>query len=179
MLGGGWIQDTDFFLFGNTGRVFVNGCLHGICWRDGSNVIIAFNLSDEVAREVPQPAWYCGIGSKIGSYRVAVLGGCLCLVHKQANDFWKMKEYGVRESWTEFKIRSRLFNPRLLCLLAEDEILLNTTPVKGLNQLVVYNLQKDTVRDMVVCGIPDEFSFGETYVESLISPYHGGGIGRQ
>ncbi|XP_058202752.1 F-box/kelch-repeat protein At3g06240-like [Rhododendron vialii] len=173
------IQDTNFYLKAFTGRVFVNGCLHGICWRDGSNVIVAFNLSDEVAREVPQPAWYCGIGSEIMSYRVAVLGGCLCLVDKRVTDLWKMKEYGVQESWTEFKIRSGLFKAQWLGLLAEDEFLLKTTPGRGLEQWVVYNSQKDTVRNMVVRGIPDVFSFQGSYVESLISPHLGGGIGRQ
>ncbi|XP_058202753.1 F-box/kelch-repeat protein At3g06240-like [Rhododendron vialii] len=174
------IQDADFSLKACSGRVFVNGCLHGICWRDGCNGIVAFDLSDEVVREVPQPAWYCGFGSEIASYWVAVLGGCLCLVDNRAPEFWKMKEYGVRESWTEFKkIRSGLFKAWLVCLLAEDEFLLKTTLGRGLKQWVVYNSQKDTVRNMVVWGMPDEFSFQGNYVESLISPHHGGGIGRQ
>ncbi|XP_058198440.1 F-box/kelch-repeat protein At3g06240-like [Rhododendron vialii] len=168
------IQDVDFSLKESSGRVFVNGCLHGICWRDSCHRIVAFDLSDEVVREVPQPPWYCGIGSEIASYWVAVLGGCLCLVDKRAPEFWKMKEYGVRESWTEFKIRSGLFKAHLLCLLADDEFLLRTTPGRGLKQWVVYNQQKNTVRNMVVCGIPDQFSFQDTYVESLISPHHGG-----
>ncbi|XP_058202751.1 F-box/kelch-repeat protein At3g06240-like [Rhododendron vialii] len=168
------IQDTDFYLEAYSGRVFVNGCLHGICWRDGCNGIVAFDLSDEVVREVPQPPWYCGIGSEISSYWVAVLGGCLCLVDKRAPEFWKMKEYGVRESWTEFKIRSGLFKAHLLCLLADDEFLLRTTPGRGLKQWVVYNQQKNTARNIMVCGIPDQFSFQGTYVESLISPHHGG-----
>ncbi|XP_058198416.1 F-box/kelch-repeat protein At3g06240-like [Rhododendron vialii] len=166
------IQDTNFTYVGSTGRVFVNGCLHGICWRDGSHVIVAFDLSNEVVREVPQPALY--IGSDVTLYSVAVLGGCLCLVHKHASEFWKMEEYGVRESWTKFKIRSRS-----LFLLGEDEFLVNTTPGRRPKQLVVYNSREDTMRNMEVCGIQEVFFFEGTYVESLISPHHGGGIGRQ
>ncbi|KAI7991118.1 hypothetical protein LOK49_LG12G02751 [Camellia lanceoleosa] len=45
--------------------------------------------------------------------------------------------------------------------------------------LVVYNSKDETSRDMVVCGIPGSFTFGGTYVESLISPERIHGIGRQ
>ncbi|XP_058202731.1 F-box/kelch-repeat protein At3g06240-like [Rhododendron vialii] len=160
---------------GNNGGVFLKGCIHGLCWRVGS--IVAFYLSDEVFREVPTPASFRQ--GKICSYDVAVFGGCLCLVKKGKTEVWMMMEYGVRESWTEFTIHSGFRMARLLCLLAEDEFLLSTYGERGLNQLVVYNQQKDTARDMVVCDIPPRFSFEGTYAESLISPHHGRGNGGQ
>ncbi|XP_058201072.1 F-box/kelch-repeat protein At3g06240-like [Rhododendron vialii] len=170
------ITGIDYRPMGNSGGVFFKGCIHGLCLRACSQVIFAFDLSDEVFREVPLPASFSGC--KISLYDVAVFGGSLCLVSRQETKVWMMKEYGVRESWTEFTVSSGLRTANLLCLLAEDEFLLRTTKEK-LKQLVVYNQKKGMARDMVVCSIPPRFSFEGTYVESLISPHHGRGNGRQ
>ncbi|KAI8567202.1 hypothetical protein RHMOL_Rhmol02G0102300 [Rhododendron molle] len=117
------ITYIDYHPMGNSGGVSFKGCIHGLCLRAGSQVIVAFDLSDEVFREVPLPASFSGC--KISLYDVAVYGGCLCLVSRRETK------------------------------------------------------KKGTARDMVVCGIPPRFSFEGTYGESLISPHHGRGNGRQ
>lgn len=177
-----WRRSEDFqyrSLVGNSGGVFLNGCLHYLCRNgNGSKRIIAFDLLGEIFKEVPLPTSlgrcesghydYCG---------VVVLGGSLCLVGGRGNKVYMMKEYGVRESWTKFTMCSGLSVFDVVGMLAEDEFLLFDT--YGEKNLVVYNPQKFTERNIVICEIPSKFRYGGTYVESLVSPFHAGGIGRK
>ncbi|XP_058201550.1 F-box/kelch-repeat protein At3g06240-like [Rhododendron vialii] len=178
------IQDTNYILVGNSCGVFLNGCLHCLCWRAGSKVIVAFDLSGEIFKEVPLPTSF-GTYTVL-NYHVAVVGGCLCLVDQRSHrtQFWMMKEYEVRESWLKFTFDiCDMSRVKVLCLLPEDNFLLKTkgfikfekrnTEGNGV-KLIVYNSKKETQRDMVVHGLPTEFMFGSTYVESLVSPNHGG-----
>lgn len=139
----------------------------------GSHVVAAFDLSNEIFREVQLPAslddydFVC--------HQIEVLAGCLCSVVQTSgyrSEIWMM-EYGVRESWTKHTI-DPLVASQVWMMLAEDEFLLKTkgTTAKWLygEKLVVYNPEKNTLRDMVVHGIPSMFRYGATYVESLISP---------
>ncbi|KAI5334089.1 PREDICTED: F-box/kelch-repeat [Prunus dulcis] len=90
--------------------VLLNGALHWLLMdRVGvehrSSVIISFNLAEENVREIRLPL--ASIDTR--DYIVGAFRDCLCLIHSGAdggmhNEFWIMKEYGVRESWT--KIRS-------------------------------------------------------------------------
>ncbi|XP_058202744.1 F-box/kelch-repeat protein At3g06240-like [Rhododendron vialii] len=173
------IQDShDYVLQKTSCGVFVNGRLHFVCRRNESCVIVAFDLSEESFRELQLPVLFGANDSLY--YRLAVLGGCLCLVDERSRktEFWMMKDYGVRESWLKFTIgMPEMSTVDLLCMLAEDEFLLKNWFCT--EKLVVYSLKKETLRDMVVRGFPTKFRFGSTYVESLVSPNHGGGIERQ
>ncbi|XP_058198239.1 F-box/kelch-repeat protein At3g06240-like [Rhododendron vialii] len=164
------------------GGVFLNGCLHWLCWRTGSYAICAFNLLDQIFREVPMPASLCG-GCRILRFFVEVVGGFLYLVKRRAScksEVWKMEEYGVGESWTKLTIDLPTGTPSLclLCHLAEDKLLFDNSRWHG-EKLVVYDPKKETLRDVVVAGIPSEFTVGRAYVESLVSPILRRGIGRQ
>lgn len=186
------IQDTNYFLWTISCGVFFNGCIHFLCWKStGSFLIVAFNLSDEIFREVPLPASFCELEAL--DYRVAVFGGCLCLVddlclvdepsyyRNKTSEFWMMKEYGVSESWTKLPID--MPGVELLCLLTEDEYMLKTKDKRldGVfgGKVVVYNIKNETLSSMVVHGFPKELKFGSTYVESLVCPNPEGGIQRQ
>lgn len=85
-----------------------------------------------------------------------VLGGCLCLVASPNNgiEVWMMK-YGVRELWTKFTLVNHGMDILyVLCLLAEDEIVLRTRRIVEDGdgemildeydrvKLVVYNFKK-------------------------------------
>ncbi|XP_058198396.1 F-box/kelch-repeat protein At3g06240-like isoform X1 [Rhododendron vialii] len=181
------IQDSHYHPLRCPSGVYFNERLHWLCKRsggsEGSLVIVAFDLSDEIFWKVQLPTLFSY--SKILYHHMAVLGGCLCVIvclPSFFNEVWMMKEYGVRESWTKFTINTKMLLVDFLCFLAEDEILLKTEGYvrEEVNQdkLVVYNLKKKTLRDMVVHGIPLNCEYGCTYVESLVSPNHGGGIGR-
>lgn len=146
------IQGIHYIPWRKSFWVFFNGCLHGICRRNGNGsiVIVAFDLSDEIFREVPRPPM------SLIFYRLEVIAGCLCLVNWYSGsepEFWMMKEYGVQKSWTRFPIHPGIE----FFVWTNDHIL---------QKVVLYDLEKEGLRDMVVCG------FG-AYVESLISPHHG------
>lgn len=156
---------------GHFGGVFLNGCLHYLCRTgNGSTRITAFDLSGEIFKEVP-------LGRCSEYDRVVVLGGSLSLVDGQGSKVCMMKEYGARESWTKFTMCPGWYKFDVVCMLAEDEFVL--FDADGERHLTVYNPQKFTEMDIEICDIPTKFNYGGTYIESLISPSHVGGIGRQ
>lgn len=70
------------------------GCLHRLFLKDGptgsSDVIVAFNWSDEIFKEMPLPA-LLRIKYKLlylFHYRLEVVRGCLGLVNRKA---WKLE----------------------------------------------------------------------------------------
>lgn len=86
-----------------------------------------------------------------------------------------------RESWTSFTINLPTGTRSLgfLCWLAQDKCLFDTNGGRCREKLVMYDPGKQTLRDLVVAGILGAFTFEGSYVESLVSPNHGGGLGRQ
>ncbi|KAL7220572.1 hypothetical protein ACSBR2_013452 [Camellia fascicularis] len=155
--------------------VYLNGCVHWLAQRgsDYFSVIVAFDLGNETFREFLPPPFVNN--AELPCFYPAVLGGYLCL--PDFTDVWVMKEYGKKESWTKFTIGKPddISRIELVGLLEDSEFLLS----RDKEQLVVYNLKGKTWRDMVVCGIPDSFTSGGTYVESLISPERVHRIGRE
>lgn len=182
------IQDGHFMVVDAISGIYFNGCIHWLCRKAGSFLIVAFDLTDEIFREVPSPASI--VDEEITLYQVMIVGDCLGLVstlHRSEKEVWMMKEYGVRESWTKI-----LFNPHgmyiwgMLGLLEEDEFVLiiheNILQRFTKDKLVVYNTKKGTLKDIVICGTPAEFHVLCTYVENLVSPnqwIHAGGTGKQ
>ncbi|KAI8558166.1 hypothetical protein RHMOL_Rhmol04G0068400 [Rhododendron molle] len=81
---------------------FVNGALH----RVGSspvNVILSFDVGDEVFRVIPFPDQF-GRDQR-GFCSLKILGGCLLIVNCSSfgnpAEIWVMLDYGVQESWTK------------------------------------------------------------------------------
>ncbi|KAI8567027.1 hypothetical protein RHMOL_Rhmol02G0089700 [Rhododendron molle] len=182
------IQVSHKYLEPQTG-VYLNDRLHWLCRYNDMNGI-AFDLSDQVFREIQLPDY------ELECARLVVLRGCLCLVCFLDNDegaeVWMMNKYGVTESWTKFRIATPvMYIHRVLYLSAQDEfvlsVLIRITGEDGEivgdesneNQLVLYNLKKETARVMIVPGIPSGFAFVGNSVETLLSPNHGGQIMRQ
>ncbi|KAL0414710.1 UNVERIFIED_CONTAM: F-box protein CPR1 [Sesamum radiatum] len=150
--------------------VFLNGAIH---WLARSrkpgfpSVISAFNLAQEVFVEIPAPG---GVDVQMFVlHKLAVLGGCLCLIdarEKWRMDVWTMKEYGLRESWTKFSIDYEWDLVKPLCLIGDEEVVL----VTQFHKLVVYNLREGTFRDMIVDGAPAVAMDGCAFMGSLVSP---------
>ncbi|PIA34625.1 hypothetical protein AQUCO_03700130v1 [Aquilegia coerulea] len=80
----------------------VNGALHWFATRPGTlkrDVIVSFDLKDEVFREIPQPK---DINFK-HKRKVREMSGLLCMpsfAYRYLH-IWVLKEYGVPESWTK------------------------------------------------------------------------------
>ncbi|KAI8567241.1 hypothetical protein RHMOL_Rhmol02G0105700 [Rhododendron molle] len=140
---------------------------------DGSYVFVAFDLSDEIFKEVQLPTSLSNY--EILYHHMVVLRGCLCVIVcplSYRNEVWMIKEYWVSESWTKSTINPRMVLVNLLKIRGEVLELVYQ------DKLVVYNPKKKTLRDLVVPGILPKCQHGVTYVKSLVSPNHGGGIGR-
>ncbi|KAL3812865.1 hypothetical protein ACJIZ3_014133 [Penstemon smallii] len=148
---------------------FVNGAIHWLASSRESgyrSVIAGFDLANEVFYEIPPPNDVDL--ARFVFYKLVVLGGCLCLVNNTKSEFWMMKEYGLVESWTNFKIdvdcEWDIVKP--LCFIGDEEVML----INEGDSLVVYSIKDRTMKDMVFGGIPSMFIDGGTFVESLVSP---------
>ncbi|XP_058202314.1 F-box/kelch-repeat protein At3g06240-like [Rhododendron vialii] len=182
------IQVSHNWLEPQTG-VYLNDRLHWLCWYNLMNAI-AFDLSDQVFREIQLPDY------ELDSECLVVLRGCLCLVCfsvcDDGTEVWMMNKYGVTESWTKFRIADpMMYIDGVLYLSAKDEFVLRVL-IKIIEedgeiivdeskekQLVLYNPEKETVRVMIVPGIPTGFAILGNTVDTLLSPNHGGQIMRQ
>ncbi|GMJ08343.1 hypothetical protein like AT3G06240 [Hibiscus trionum] len=149
--------------------VLLNGAIHWMtCYGDGADlkcVVAAFSLEKEVFLEMLAP----NIVKYSFEFVLGVLNGCLCVLHnhhQMHDDFWVMTEYGVGESWTKLTLSLSYNCMKPLCLVQNGEALLQ---VDG--KLLLYNLENDSYRYLVVDGIPAEDGFdANTYLETLVSP---------
>lgn len=149
---------------------FLNGALHWLASSKStgySSVITAFNLADEVFKELPPPASLDK--NKFVFNRLVVLEGCLCIVDDHFHDHidvWVMKEYGDGESWTKFTIKGLgCDDAKPLCPIGDKEYV-----VLDDNYLMVHNLEEQTTGLAVIDGPSAEFEDGVTFRESLVSP---------
>lgn len=148
--------------------VFLNGAIHWLAYTDsGDHSVIAFDLTCEKFNPVPIPR------GEFASFKLVDLGGCLAMVVKQTFhqiDFCIMQEYGIGESWTKFSVTTPnyFFFNEVVCLLGDDNVVLNVKEQK----LVVHNLTENTRRDMVVAGIGGQLRDLIGFSESLVSPIY-------
>ncbi|XP_004298481.1 PREDICTED: F-box/kelch-repeat protein At3g06240-like [Fragaria vesca subsp. vesca] len=90
--------------------IVVNGGVHWLLRRvadESMLMILSFTLAEDKFRIIPLPS---SIGST-GSIKLGVFRDWLCITFSSAstevktyNEFWVMKEYGVRESWTRMRV---------------------------------------------------------------------------
>ncbi|XVF26660.1 hypothetical protein REPUB_Repub14bG0036700 [Reevesia pubescens] len=163
---------------------YVNGSLHWVGDEIGEyfggKLIFALDLGAEKYYEVPE----CDIDVKDFGYKnVGELGGCLCVFRDGSTGYvednvvlWVMKEYGVKESWTELVYLSRdewerltlmnIFHTRAIAYSRSgDKILLDDG---GSFRPAWFDLEKKTGETPCIPGAPQRFS-AITYVESLVS----------
>ncbi|XP_060212276.1 F-box protein At3g07870-like [Lycium barbarum] len=84
-------------------KVYVSGALH---WMDvGKNdSIYSFDIGTEKLKSLPAPP---GLKTPLWRLKLVELGNCLCLIDyicRKRVDIWRMKEYGIAESWTKDSI---------------------------------------------------------------------------
>ncbi|XP_059311957.1 F-box/kelch-repeat protein At3g06240-like [Lycium ferocissimum] len=154
--------------------VLVNGVLHWLACRktEYSTVIAAFDLTDEKFLELPGPI---DLGNNCFMCNLAVIRGCLSISTSISRDkntitFWMMIEYGVKESWTKFKITEPDLDDSLgtlLCSITDDDLLLDVD-----EELVVYNMREEQRRDLMIDVTPVMYEV-RTFRESLLSPSFG------
>ncbi|KAL5836419.1 hypothetical protein ACOSQ4_015916 [Xanthoceras sorbifolium] len=166
--------------------VFACGVLHWVFPRRAelgiADSLVGFDLGTEEFRVVPEPDY--GDLEQDFVLDVGALEGRLCVICNYARgivDFWVMKEYGVKDSWTKlFSIeQSRMtFKISFLKPLAyskgtdgdggEDKILMELNNRK----IVWYDLKRKRFKTVRIGGGPDSFG-ADICVESLIPLNYG------
>ncbi|KAH7550608.1 hypothetical protein ACOSQ2_024259 [Xanthoceras sorbifolium] len=167
--------------FNDTGYaegILINGAIHWVVDDlEDQSKILAFNLVEEKFQTLPSPDV---MKENDGMYSLGRLRGCLCLSREgniHVSEFWVMKEYGVKGSWTRILISDMFYWLKPLCSLNTcDTILL----LMNMHQLVFCNPKEGKFKNIEVDGIPDEVDDIDDadwldvnmYVESLVSPYN-------
>ncbi|WRX26193.1 F-box domain - like 10 [Theobroma cacao] len=123
------------------------------------------------------------VGDEIDEFFGGVLGGYLCVSRRYSTcsieehvNLWVMKEYGVKETWTELLHLSRdewltnIFHTRAIAYSRSGEkILLDDG---GGCQPAWFNLGNETGETLCILGVPQCQRFSTIiYVESLVSVY--------
>ncbi|KAE8723540.1 Pyridoxal phosphate phosphatase-related protein [Hibiscus syriacus] len=169
---------------------YVNNALHWVGDEigefHGGQVIFALDLSTEKYYDVPEgdrsiKVKECGGDclENFGYMNAGVLGGCLCVSRdystcpvKDHINVWVMKEYGVKESWTELLYLSRdewltnIFHSRAVGYSKNgDKVLFDEG---GGQQPAWFDLEDETGETLSIEGAPQLVST-VIYVESLVS----------
>lgn len=154
---------------GMQGRL-LNGCIHWLVYRNyrdvSSMVLLSFVLAEEEVLEIPLPPDFNIQGEDV---YLSVFRECLCLILGFNEVAWVMKEYGVRDSWTEIRIsippcqwlHSGFRKKNYDLLLLED----------AEEKLVMINFEEATFRNLSIHGVP-EVGYVVVDLESLVSPNH-------
>ncbi|CAL5336273.1 unnamed protein product [Camellia sinensis] len=154
-------------------HAFVNRACHWIGFEAMTKeirryLILSFNISTEVFREIKLPDCVSNVFRLIAS--VAVYEESICLFHYDRDwgypskncDIWVMKEYGVVESWTklftiDFGISKAVGFRKNGEFLAEDK--------EG--KLVTYDFKIRQIVYLGIHGLKQSFHL-ENYMESLV-----------
>ncbi|KAK0596530.1 hypothetical protein LWI29_016521 [Acer saccharum] len=164
--------------------VFASGVLHWVFPRRAElgigDSLVGFDLGAEEFRVVPEPDY--GDLEQDFVLDVGTLEGCLCVICNYARgvvDFWVMKEYGVKESWTKlFSIEQSRMTLKISFLKplayskgsdgGDEKILMELNNRK----IVWFDLKRKRFKTVRINGGPDSFGT-DIYVESLIPPSNG------
>ncbi|CAN4105034.1 unnamed protein product [Withania somnifera] len=132
------------------------------------NLIVAFDLSDEIFVELQLPD--CLVNGPPMQMNTAEFGESLAIYHYDyytwtpSCSIWVMKEYGVAESWSkEFNVPLDPKPGKILGFRNDGEILLT----RNTGQLVSYNPRTHEQTDVGIVGTENSFFMG-TYEESLV-----------
>ncbi|PRQ33714.1 putative galactose oxidase/kelch, beta-propeller, galactose oxidase, beta-propeller [Rosa chinensis] len=152
--------------------LFFNGALHWLA--QNRQTILSFNLvEDKFHQMIPLPyddACFQGM---------MIHGNCLCVSnvgHDGLNAIWLMKEYGVKQSWTQVIKFSARAIPREyghvclwpICILESGELLVNNGST---GFLVLYDPKENTFKNVTKIH---ELNCGAlVYRETLVSPVTG------
>ncbi|XP_057506721.1 F-box protein At3g07870-like [Actinidia eriantha] len=158
----------------------LNGIVHWLafnpCQMGGfQSLIVAFDVSDEVFREIMLPP---SLGSEnLLNLSLTVYGDSLALCHysqgtqhRRACSIWVMKEYGVATWFEIFTIELQQGVGLVLRFLKNGEVVLAT----GEGELVSYNPKKQQVKSLGIFGSSHPLIlhtgsfYVDTYVESLV-----------
>ncbi|KAK9200598.1 hypothetical protein WN944_015796 [Citrus x changshan-huyou] len=135
-------------------------------------MIAAFDLVEDKFKFLALPHLF-GYDA-IYSYSVRSIGDCLCLIPvttKWEKEFWIMKEYGVKESWTRISLANSILHLQPLCPFKDSDLFLSVLDEK----FVLFNPKDGSYEDFVIDGLQEDLEDCNLVVyaeaaDSLISP---------
>ncbi|XP_062027273.1 F-box/kelch-repeat protein At3g23880-like [Rosa rugosa] len=176
---GSWrtVEDIDYVTLIMRQGLFLNGALHWLCnLPEGGSRILSFDLeAEKFQKTIPLPYddWF---------FDLLIHKNCLCVLAcpTRTNTFniWMMKEYGVKESWTEvlqFSLENYVesyddlrgyFRP--VCILENGLVLINQFGVCE-DLMVLSDLKEKKFKHFV--EVAEDLEFRTViYRETLVSP---------
>ncbi|XP_062027295.1 F-box/kelch-repeat protein At3g06240-like isoform X2 [Rosa rugosa] len=176
---GSWrtVEDIDYVTLITQQGLFLNGALHWLYnLPEGGSRILSFDLeAEKFHKTIPLPYddWF---------FDLLIHKNCLCVLAcpTRTNTFniWMMKEYGVKESWTEvlqFSLEKyaahyddfrSYFTP--VCILENGVVLIDEMG-EGQHLMVLSNLKDKEFKHVVEVAMNLEFK-AVIYRETLVSP---------
>uniref|UniRef100_A0A5B6YQ60 F-box domain-containing protein n=1 Tax=Davidia involucrata TaxID=16924 RepID=A0A5B6YQ60_DAVIN len=149
-----------------------NGFLHWMAYGTDREIIVSFDLGDEVFREIAVPDSH-GISFEINRKLSVLKESLSVIVYSTAEeknicfDIWVMNEYGVEESWTkQFTVGPLLTVSKPLGFWKNGEVIFNYEENLN-NVLFLYDPSAQEMKDFLTHGT--EYSYEVyNYVESLV-----------
>ncbi|KAK6916061.1 F-box domain [Dillenia turbinata] len=143
--------------------VFLNGAIHWFAEHFENVVALSLPSLDHQLISFPDLGTY----TSLSSIRLDVSQGCLSISMVrdiEFLDFWLMREYGVRDSWTKIlsiDLSGYCYpeNIRSLCMLKDGKVLLQrfAPPFSEYDpEIVVYDPEKNSHRNFRSGGIPNK-----------------------
>ncbi|PSS05964.1 F-box protein [Actinidia chinensis var. chinensis] len=150
----------------------MNGAVHWVANGQGNsssvhNLVAAFDMCDEVFREIMMPDDL--VETEVLKLSISVLGTSLALIQYEKiwqSEYcwvWMMKEYGAAESWTRLFTIDMRFGIRKVVGFQNNQVLLSAR-IKG---LILYDPKSQQVEYLGIHGTNRSF-YVDTYVESLV-----------
>ncbi|KAK9205627.1 hypothetical protein WN943_015895 [Citrus x changshan-huyou] len=136
--------------------IHLNRTIHfGFCKLnfDDPFMIAAFDLVEDKFKFLALPHLF-GYDA-IYSYSVRSIGDCLCLIPvttKWEKEFWIMKEYGVKESWTRISLANSILHLQPLCPFKDSDLFLSVLGEK----FVLFNPKDGSYEDFVIDGLQED-----------------------
>lgn len=167
-------EDMPYVCMNKKNGIFVKTSLHWVVNRkfnvDETDLIVAFNLTNETFREVPLPE--C-VGERF-RIELGVLDQCLCMIVRYEDvraDLWVMRDYRMKASWAKLfsvtaaeEVDGSIKNLRPLSYSKTGgEVLLEQDG----RRLVWYDLRDKKIQNFSVDGLPNWFE-AEICIESLL-----------
>ncbi|KAH9782806.1 F-box/kelch-repeat protein [Citrus sinensis] len=129
-----------------------NGSIHfGFCKLDFDDpvMIAAFDLVEDKLKflALPDDIMYSY------SYSIRSIGGCLCLFPEEEKEYWIMKEYGLKESWTRISSANAIPLLQPLCPFKEgSDFFLSLLGHK----FALFNPKDGSYKDFIIDGFQED-----------------------
>ncbi|OMO72663.1 hypothetical protein CCACVL1_17672 [Corchorus capsularis] len=156
------------------GNCFVNGAIHMLVGDKDRNLILAFDVSEEVFREIPLPECLSNYYLRLKCTELLTYGQSIAATtwdwDCRENHLWVMKEYGVAMSWTKVFTEVAESVPRVLFFRKEEGQVFVTVQGGWIASVDIKKKNKQYAEVFGVRAVDSSIGYPviEGFVESLV-----------